>query len=181
MATKTCTQCQFDYEATRENFYACARNMDGLSGHCKNCQRKYYSCPSGRRRKNGIQNYLKPEHKQAYRRVYESSRYNSDPIFRLVKLCRNRVRLALKGYNKPERTFSLIGCTPDFLKAHLSKQFLEGMSWDNFGEWHIDHIKPCSLFDLTVLEQRQKCFHYSNLQPLWALDNLKKGDKVAWL
>lgn len=51
------------------------------------------------------------------------------------------------------------------------------MSWDNFGEWYIDHIKPCCSFDLTDIEQQKKCFHYTNLQPLWAIDNLKKSGK----
>jgi len=61
----------------------------------------------------------------------------------------------------------------------LETKFLEGMDWDNYGiyGWHIDHIKPCSLFNLENIEEQKKCFHYTNLQPLWAIDNLKKGNK----
>jgi hypothetical protein len=56
--------------------------------------------------------------------------------------------------------------------------FTEGMSWDNYGEWHIDHILPCSSFDLADIEQQKICFNYKNLQPLWAEDNLRKGAKI---
>jgi hypothetical protein len=73
----------------------------------------------------------------------------------------------------------LIGCSLPELRSHLQNQFLPGMSWDNYGEWHIDHIRPCASFDLTKPEQQRECFNYRNLQPLWAVDNLKKGAKIA--
>jgi hypothetical protein len=65
------------------------------------------------------------------------------------------------------------------LFAHLEAQFRDGMSWDNYGRygWHIDHIIPCSSFDLTDTDQQRKCFHYTNLQPLWAHENLSKGPR----
>jgi hypothetical protein len=72
----------------------------------------------------------------------------------------------------------LIGCSVPQLRKHLEAQFTEGMTWDNHGEWHIDHIKPCASFDLTDAEQQLECFNYTNLQPLWASDNLSKGAKV---
>jgi hypothetical protein len=63
------------------------------------------------------------------------------------------------------------------LRQHLEAQFTDGMSWDNYGRdgWHIDHIRPCASFDLTDPEQQRQCFHYTNLQPLWAADNIRKG------
>jgi hypothetical protein len=73
----------------------------------------------------------------------------------------------------------LLGCTLEFLKGYLEAQFVEGMTWDNYGEWHIDHIIPCADFDLSNPVAQETCFHYSNLQPLWAEDNLKKGNKTA--
>ena len=74
----------------------------------------------------------------------------------------------------------LIGCSFDYLKNHLECQFDDEMSWCNWGMkgWHIDHIIPCASFDLTNPEEQQICFHYSNLQPLWARDNMSKGSKV---
>ena len=91
--------------------------------------------------------------------------------------CRARIYSMIKTnseYNQI-KTFDLIGCTPQQLKDYLESKFLEGMSWENRDEWHIDHIIPCASFDLTKVEEQQKCFHYTNLQPLWAVDNLKKG------
>jgi hypothetical protein len=61
----------------------------------------------------------------------------------------------------------------------LEKKFLPGMNWENYGEWHIDHIVPCSSFDLSKSEQQKICFNYSNLQPLWAADNIRKSDSIG--
>ena len=78
----------------------------------------------------------------------------------------------------------LIGCEVDYLMYHIQEQFTKGMTWDNHGrgwygkkEWHIDHIKPCSLFDLTDPDQQRECFNFTNLQPLWAEDNRIKSNK----
>ncbi|GAI33061.1 unnamed protein product, partial [marine sediment metagenome] len=60
-------------------------------------------------------------------------------------------------------------------KKHLEKRFVKGMSWKNYGKWHIDHIKPCATFNLSEKKEQRKCFHYSNLQPLWAKENLSKN------
>ena len=63
------------------------------------------------------------------------------------------------------------------MRPWLEAQFLPGMTWDNHGEWHIDHIRPCASFDFSDPQQQKECSHYSNLQPLWAKDNLSKSDK----
>lgn len=93
---------------------------------------------------------------------------------------RIRTRHVLKGKIKSGTTIDLLGCQPEFLISYIEKQFKEGMTWDNYGRkgWHIDHIIPCSSFDLTDPEHQRKCFHYTNLQPLWAEDNLRKSDKI---
>ncbi len=92
-------------------------------------------------------------------------------------LCRLRARFhgVLKGKRKPGQCLELVGCSLGELTRHIESQFKAGMSWDNFGEWHIDHIRPCASFDLTEADQVKQCFHFSNLQPLWAIENLKKG------
>ena len=70
-----------------------------------------------------------------------------------------------------------VGCDVDTLREHLEKQFLPDMTWENQGKWHIDHRKPCAVFDLNKEEERHQCFHYTNLQPLWGPDNLYKSDQ----
>ena len=74
-----------------------------------------------------------------------------------------------------ESTKKLLGCSIEFLKQHLESQFTDGMNWANYGKWHIDHILPCASFDKSKPEEQSKCFNYSNLQPLWALDNMCKS------
>src|SRR5690606_37373312 len=98
-----------------------------------------------------------------------------DPRFKLIFNLRNRLRKALKGNTRDKGFLKLLGCDPDQLKLHLESKFQPGMSWDNYGEWHIDHIKPLANFDLTDKEELKKACNYSNLQPLWAADNLSKG------
>jgi len=71
----------------------------------------------------------------------------------------------------------LLGCSLKHFKEHLEKQFIEDMSWNNYGKWEIDHIKPCCKFDLTNVLEQEECFNYKNQQPLWKADNLSKGGK----
>lgn len=78
---------------------------------------------------------------------------------------------------KKESAIALVGCSLDELRRKLESQFFPGMSWANYGEWHIDHRKPCASFDLVDPREQATCFHWSNLQPLWALDNLSKGTR----
>lgn len=102
-------------------------------------------------------------------------KYYTDVNYRLSVLIRSRLLSAIKFTKKSEATFNLVGCTVDELRQHLESLFTEGMTWENQGEWHIDHKRPCASFDLSVPEQQKECFHYTNLQPLWAVDNIKKG------
>jgi len=98
------------------------------------------------------------------------------PYSYLTKLQRKRV-IHLLNSKKDKKTTEYLGCDKKTLYNHLEKQFKDGMTWENKSEWHIDHIKPCASFNLELEEERIKCFHYTNLQPLWATDNLSKGDK----
>ena len=97
-------------------------------------------------------------------------------------LLRNRLQTRLHhflgkaGKSKALSFAEYVGCSAEDLAKHLEGKFSDGMSWDNRGEWHIDHIRPCASFDLTDPAQQRECFHYSNLQPLWAADNLRKSD-----
>ena len=115
-------------------------------------------------------------------------RLKNDEQARLAHNLRARFHDALKRADviKTEKTFDLIGCPIAHIKKYIEAKFLEGMTWDNYGSdrdgtvekfWHIDHIKPVAVFDLTDEDQRKECFHFNNLQPLWAKDNWKKGKK----
>lgn len=97
---------------------------------------------------------------------------------RLLAGLRARVYNALRGGRKSARTLELLGCTIEFLWAHLEKQFAPGMTRENYGPvWHVDHILPCAKFHLQHSEEQEICFHWTNLQPLFAKENLKKGAK----
>lgn len=96
-------------------------------------------------------------------------------------LCNLRIRIwkVLKGINKSKSTLKLLDCSIEQLKHHLEAQFKNGMAWSNYGKWEIDHIRPCASFDLSKEEEQKKCFHYSNLQPLWELENIQKSDNAV--
>ena len=104
-------------------------------------------------------------------------RMRTDPAFAIRRNLSSRICAALKAQDitKSFSTLEIAGCSATYLKEWLEVQFLPGMTWGNRSAWHIDHIRPCASFDLTDLEQQKECFHYSTLQPLWALDNIKKG------
>lgn len=120
------------------------------------------------------------EKELAYWRAYHKKRWQSDPEYRIQKTLRNRLKDKLCGRDRcnAETRQKLCGCSMGFLKKYLESQFVDGMSWENYGMvWHIDHITPCAAFDLTKKSQQRKCFHFSNLRPLWAKENMSKGAK----
>jgi hypothetical protein len=127
-------------------------------------RRKWASDPEYRRKE-----YLK-----------KARRKQRDPHYRLRVRLATRIGDAVRSANarKYSKTEELIGCTYKELRAHLQSQFTRGMAWNNYGKWHVDHIVPCASFDLTKPEEQRRCFNWRNLQPLWAADNIRKGDKV---
>jgi hypothetical protein len=110
--------------------------------------------------------------------IKANERFATDPIARLKKNCRKRIHSALKNSNS-KSTLKLIDCNIDFLKEWLSYNFQDGMTMDNYGYyWHVDHVIPCSLFDLTNQDEVNNCFRWTNLQPLEAATNLSKQNKL---
>lgn len=104
----------------------------------------------------------------------------SSPEGRLKRRVMSRIWSAMNSQSVNARgTFSAVGCSIQELRAHIEKQFTPGMTWANYGEWHVDHIRPCASFDLSDPEQFLACFNWSNLQPLWAAENLSKSDTYA--
>lgn len=116
----------------------------------------------------------------AYQRSWEKHQYQHNTEYRLKHNLRSRVGAALRAQRagKDWSLLDIVGCTTAELVEHLEAQFEPGMSWDNWSPdgWHIDHIRPCASFDLADEAQQRQCFHFTNLQPLWAKDNLSKRD-----
>jgi hypothetical protein len=109
-----------------------------------------------------------------------SARRRQSLDFRILNALRVRLCDAINGRNKSAKTQDLLGCSIEDLKKHLEASFEPGMTWENWQHdgWHIDHIRPCASFDLTDPKQQRQCFHYTNLQPLWATDNIRKGASI---
>ena len=152
----------------------------------KKSQKKYAQSTKGKlNAKKGNKKYQQAEKGKKIllknQLAYYHRRIKKDPEFKLARDMRNRLRsfLRTKGINKNNTTMELVGCSKKFLKEHLEKQFKPGMNWSNHSlrGWHIDHIRPLSKFDCSDPKELKKACHYSNLQPLWADENLKKKDK----
>jgi hypothetical protein len=143
--------------------------------------KKYYN-----KNRNKILEYLKTyrinnkEKRSNYQRIYVNKRLKNDFNFKLERTIRHRVKMAIKNNKKSESVLNLLGCDIQTARKHLESLFKTGMTWENHGlyGWHIDHIIPCSYYDLSDYEEQKKCFHYTNLQPLWAKENLKKSCRL---
>ena len=116
-------------------------------------------------------------YKKRYMKAYIKNRCQTDPVFKLRCRLRSGFCDWIKGNTKTCRTEQYVGCTYKELLDHLESQFEEGMTWENHGEWQIDHFKAQSRFDPTIEEEAFKCWHYTNLQPLWAEINISCGNK----
>jgi hypothetical protein len=118
---------------------------------------------------------------QKYRRDYEKTKKDSDPSYRLACYTRTAIYTCLKerDVTKYKSTFDLLPYSLEELILHLESQFKEGMTWDNYGEWHVDHIKPMTSFNIQSPEDKpfQECWSLGNLQPLWGNENLSKGSR----
>lgn len=139
--------------------------------------KKYREDNKEKRNETQNRSYHKNKDKTKERNKF---RTQTDPVYKLTKVVRSRVTSYIKKNAIPKNhpTFELVGCTPQELKEHLEKQFKEGMTWDNHGKygWHIDHIIPLS--SATTEEELYKLCHFTNLQPLWAEENLSKGNRI---
>lgn len=164
--TKTCTSCGQTKQLDEFEFIEkknCWRNV------CKMCRSDY------------LRNWRQKNKSKTleYSRI-KHEKLKDDPNYKIARLCRTRIWDSLKAYKnkKTHKTLDLVGLDVDSLRKYLESLFEPGMSWDNHGtKWHIDHIRPCASFDLSQPEELKACFHFTNLQPLWAFDNLSKGSR----
>ncbi|MEY9198709.1 5-methylcytosine-specific restriction endonuclease McrA [Sinorhizobium fredii] len=153
-------------------------------------QREYNSKPERKqkRKEKDAERYLKQkesnqegkEDRREYQRNYMRERLASDPKFKLNLSFSSAIRKSLLSGKGGRKWVSLVDYTIDELRAHLERQFLPGMSWENYGEWHIDHIVPLAAHNYETPEDIdfKRAWALSNLQPLWGADNIRKGAKL---
>lgn len=206
MDDKTCTKCNNVFPATTEYFYKNKNQKDGLRTWCKNCVNENYLMNKTKRNLQNRLNYRKnrddrvlkckiwrqnnPDHYKQYyqknkaeifekRRKYRNERYKKDPKFKLCINLRNNLRRIILGARSIS-SLELLGCTIEEFKQHIESQWKSGMNWNNWSKdgWHIDHIYPLSKIDPNNIEELARVCHYSNFQPLWAKENIVKGNKV---
>jgi len=148
--------------------------------------KKYYIENKEKYKENNKKWMLKnKEKRREYKKNYLRKKRKTDILFVLIKNMRSRVRRVLVRnkkviHKKIAPTMKLLGCSKEEFKKHIESKFTKGMSWSKIHLIHIDHIKPCASFDLSDPKQQKMCFHYTNLQPLWAVDNLKKGARLNY-
>ncbi len=163
---KKCTSCKNIKLPTE--FHKNKSKKDGLSEECKICKR--ISASEYRLRNKDKVN--------KYQREYSKARKKTDPLYKMKRAIRERTSLAFKKsyWTKTSGNLNMLGAEYDIVFNHIQSQFTDGMNWSNHGKWHIDHIVPIS--SATTKEELESLCHYKNLQPLWAEDNLSKGDKI---
>ena len=168
--TKKFFDHKMDYEKNKKRYLQMASiKRQNNKEYFKNYNKIYY-----------LKNKTKIKKENTKRRILQ---YKTNPLYKLNSTLRKRlnniiINIKLKKLFNTGKIDNLIGCSIEYLKQHLESKFQPGMSWSNhsYRGWHIDHIIPCAKFDLTNEDQRKQCFHWSNLQPLWMMDNLAKGD-----
>lgn len=187
--TKVCNVCKVDKPVTEFYF---KKTQNTYYYNCKECgkkeQRKYNKDKKSEISVSKKQYYVenaelikkrKKTHNIDKERRDEKfrERYKTDINFRILQLLRGTIRRAIKS-KKSDRTIKYLGCSIEHFKNYIASKFLSGMSWENHGKWHLDHIYPVSLVDVNNEEQIRKVFHYSNYQPLWAAENIRKSNKI---
>jgi hypothetical protein len=139
-------------------------------------------------KKDYLKKYIEEYRKQnkerikEVKRIYQKHKRHTDPLYKLISNFRTAIYIVLKENNlhKYGHYFDVLGYTPNELIEHLEKQFIDGMNWENYGEWHIDHIRPISsfMFESSEDEEFKKCWSLENLQPMWGVENIRKGNKL---
>lgn len=173
----------------------CGIDKEGRYSYCAKCTKErnanYYRTNRERELKRSKEyqklhsaeikerNNNKLEEIRKYRAEYQKNRRKHDPFYRFMGNMRRNTSKAFRYKNKDKKTTKMIGCSQKELIEYIESLFRDGMSWENYGKWHIDHIIP--LASAVSKESLENLCHYTNLQPLWATENLKKGCKLTIL
>ena len=157
-AMRKCSKCRQVKELSE--FYKNKWNKTGVHIYCIPCWKEYK---------------VSKNHTE-YFREYKKRRKLVDVQYRISEQLRNRFGIAVKKGVKVGSAIRNLGCSVEELKEYLQSKFSKGMDWENYGKWHIDHIKPLSKFNLSDQNQVAVACHYTNLQPLWATENFRKGN-----
>lgn len=182
MHKKKCIKC--NVEKRRSEFYKLSYARLGVKDSCKKCDRSYRKeildkIVETKRQKKEISEDRK-EYVREYARKYRNNRRKTDPIYKLRKNTSDLVSKSFKRgknkFTKTKRSEEILGCSMIFFIRYIKGQFKKGMTLDNYGEWHLDHIKPVSLAQTE--EEVIELNHYTNFQPLWAFDNKSKSNKI---
>lgn len=176
--TKKCPRC--DKSKSLSEYDKNKTKKDGHQSTCKSCRALIRAQSACINQKTTHEYYLTHKNDRLlYQRQYRKTKRLIDNKYRITANLRTRLSRAIGGTRKEKIELeAIIGCTISRLMDHLASKFKPGMSWSNYGEWHIDHIKPCASFNLEAITEQQKCFNYLNLQPLWALENKIKGARA---
>jgi hypothetical protein len=159
-----CTVCSLKFLTQRKASIFC-------SNRCRNAKWRDTNRDKYRdKQRHWVEQNPEQHHKNQYE--YKKNRLKTDLLYKLKQ--RVRCRLGRIKFNRSKRTVEWLGCSIADLKSHLESKFQLGMSWSNYGMWHIDHIIP--LASAADENDVLRLCHYTNLQPLWAEDNLRKGD-----
>lgn len=175
------------------DFYKSSRNKSGREGLCKTCRAEmartaYHKNIDQHRKRRRGEKYkaarkrwteANQEKVKKYINTWFKTKWKNDPEFRLRSLVHSRIWRTLNGKSVTDWCI-ILGYSVHELRENIEGKFTEGMSWDNHGEWHIDHIRPVSSFNIVDEndEELKKCWSLDNLQPLWATDNMVKGNRV---
>lgn|ERR1035437_297369 len=179
---KTCAKCKSEKEITAfSEFFRRDRNKLRISSYCKDCcnkanKQRFQDNPE----KKLLQNKEWRDNNLEHSREWQREKEQTDVQYKLRRRLRGRLRDAVRNIQKAGSAVKDLGCSIQELKEHLEKQFQPGMAWDNWTTdgWHIDHKKALANFDLTDRQQFLEANHYTNLQPLWAKENLSKAAKI---
>jgi hypothetical protein len=193
ISQKTCSKCKITKPITE--YYKIRKEKPDVRSDCKTCNKLYLSRNKESKQRREKKYYAEnkehicslakmwrdnnKERTNTWQKEYKKNRYAKDAIFSIKERIRKLVLCSYltNGYSKKSRTHEILGCSWEEFKVHIENKFTEGMSWENRSEWHLDHITPVSWG--RTEEEIIALNHYTNFQPLWAQENLKKGNKFS--